>query len=159
MIDPPIVFKRIIFTLGHVAVATIGVAFSTASLFFLLKPILSPFVARKGLDLNLLLRLPFFPLQAVLGFIVGYVWALKQNAFAQDRSARYVWIIPTIWFLLFFLSWSPASILIESRWDHFFWSNLPESKKIQLVTTLPLLTSMAYSLGSYVRIRRGAARI
>jgi hypothetical protein len=148
MTNLPIVIKRVAIALGHLAMATMGVAVTTVSAFFLLKPILLPFVSRTSLDLNLPLRLPLFPLQAVLGFVVGYVWASKQNAFGQDKSARYVWIIPTVWFMLFFISWPHASVLAESRWDHFLWSNAPDSKQLQLVTTLPFLSSITYALGS-----------
>jgi len=155
MTNQSVAIKRVAFAFGHLVVATAGVAISTAICFFLFKPIFSLFVSRTSSALNLALRFQLFPLQTAFGFVAGYASSLKQNAFAQDRSARYVWIIPTVWFMLFFLSWSPASILLESRWDHFFWSDLPESKRLQLVTTLPFLTSVAYALGSYAGIRRG----
>jgi hypothetical protein len=139
--------------LGHILVATVGVAVSCAFCYFLLKPVLFLFISRTSLALNLPLRLPLFPLQSAFGFAVGYIWASKPNAFGQDKSARYVWIIPTIWFVLVFITWPHASVLTGNRRDYFFWSNLPEAKTLQLVTTLPLLTSLAYALGSYIGVR------
>jgi hypothetical protein len=139
-----------LFAAGHLVVATAGVAVSTAILFYGLRPVLLPFFSRASIaDPALLLALPFFPLQLAFGFISGYVLASKGGPFVTDGAARYVWIIPTIWFTLFLLSWSSRSIFMESRWEHFIWSTSTSAKKIQSVTTLPFVTSVAYGLGSY----------
>ena len=145
------------FALGHLIIATVGIAISTAIFFFMLKPVLSLFVSASDLSQSLSLKLQLFPLQSSFGFAAGYCGTLQRNAFSRDASARYVWIIPTIWFMLCFLAWTPSSVFVETRWDHFFWSTIPSSKGFQLLTTLPLLTSASYAFGSYVAVRRAEA--
>lgn len=145
-----VVTKHIAYGLGHLIIATAGVAISAAVLFFSLKPVLGLVVSKSSLALNSPLRLELFPLQSAFGLVAGYFGSLQQNAFSRDRSARWVWVIPGIWFMLLFAAWSQSSILRESRWERFFWSSVPESQTMQLVTTLPLFTSIAYALGSYV---------
>jgi hypothetical protein len=113
----------VFFAAGHLALATAGVAVSTAILFYAVRPVLFPIFSRAAVaDPALLLALPFFPLQMVFGFISGYVLASKDGAFGEDGAARYVWIVPTIWFTLFLLTYSSRSIFTESRWEHFIWS-------------------------------------
>ncbi len=143
-----------VFALGHLVIATAGVAISTALIFFSLKPVLALVISPLSLATNSPLRLNFFPLQSLVAFVIGYFGGSSRSSFRGDKSARYVWVVPLVWFALFFLCWSPRSVLIENRWDHFFWSNTEQSKSEQLVTTLPLLTSLAYAIGSYVSSRR-----
>lgn len=157
MIKPLVVIKRAAFAMGHLTIATVGVPISTAIVFFSVKPILAFFVSPLTLAMNLPLRLGLFPLQTAFGLAVGYLVARRQNTFGRDKSAYWVWVIPGIWFLLFFLSWSQPSILAEGRLDRFFWSSSPESKTRQIVTTLPLLTSISYALGVLVGTRRSSS--
>ena len=96
------------------------------------------------------LTLPFFPFQSLVGLLSGFLIFVVDGKFGRSREARSAWILPVGWFLLLFLAWSPHSVLTESRWQHFFLSILGDSKKEQFVTTLPLLTSIAYALGNYL---------
>lgn len=144
------VIKSIVFALGHVLIATFGVAVSSAVLFFAIKPALSFFLSAASLSLNSPLRVTLFPIQATFGFVVGYLVTLKQNVFARSKTGAYAWVVPALWFILHFIAWAPPSVLRESRWDHFVGSDLPSAKGVQLVTTLPLITSLTYSLGSYI---------
>jgi hypothetical protein len=134
----------------HVLVGTVGVAVSSAILFYVLKPILSPFISPASLGHDIPLTLPFFPFQSLVGFLSGFLVFVFDGKFGRSREARSAWIIPAGWFLLLFLAWTPHSVLTESRWEHFFWGSLGDSKKEQFVTTLPLLTSIAYALGNYL---------
>jgi hypothetical protein len=142
--------RRVFFAASHLCLATAGVAVSTAILFYGVRPVLLTIFSRAVVaDPVFLLALPFFPLQLAFGFISGYVLASKDGAFGKDGAARYVWIVPTVWFTLFLLTYSSRSIFTESRWEHFIWSTSTSAKKIQCVTTLPFVTSVAYGLGSY----------
>jgi hypothetical protein len=134
----------------HVLVATVGVAVSSAVLFYVLKPILSLFMSPVSLAHDIPLTLPFFPFQSLVGLLSGFLVFLGGGNFGRRREARAAWIIPAGWFLLLFLAWSPHSVLTESRWEHFLWGSLGDSKKEQFVTTLPLVTSITYALGNYL---------
>jgi hypothetical protein len=134
----------------HVFVATLEVAVSSVVLFYVLKPILYPFFSPTILDHDMPLTLPFFPFQSLVGLLSGFLIFVVDGKFGGSREARSAWILPVGWFLLLFLAWSPHSVLTESRWQHFFLSILGDSKKEQFVTTLPLLTSIAYALGNYL---------
>jgi hypothetical protein len=134
----------------HVLLATVGVAVSSAILFYVLKPILSLFMSPVSLRHDVPLTLAFFPFQSLVGLLGGFIMFVGGGNFGRRREARAAWIIPAGWFLLLFLAWSPHSVLAESRWEHFLWGSLGDSKKEQFVTTLPLVTSITYALGNYL---------
>jgi hypothetical protein len=138
----------------HLLIATFGVAVSSAILFYILKPVLSPFVAPAILRQDAPLTLPFFPFQSLVGLATGYLMAVKRGEFGKSRAARLVWIVPAVWFLLLFSAWGSQSVLAESRLEHFFWGSIGSSKKDQFLTTLPLLTSVAYAVGNYLGCKR-----
>jgi hypothetical protein len=139
--------------LAHLVLATVAVPISSAILFFSLKPLLSVFMSSVALESDAPLTLPLFPLQAVLGLMTGLFLAVRAGEFGRDRTARYIWVVPAIWFLLFFASWQSRSVLVESRLEHFLWSTSLFSKRMQITTTMPSVTSLAYSLGSYMGSR------
>jgi hypothetical protein len=141
----------------HLLVATLGVAVSSAVCFYALKPILVQFVARDRLIHDALLSLPFFPFQSLVGFVTGFAFASRAEV-GRKRVARWVWIAPASCLLILFIAWSPRSVFIESDWEHFFWTAQSDSKKEQLITTLPLLTSITYGLGSYLGCKYYQAR-
>src|ERR1700730_9089843 len=112
MANISVIAKKIAIAICQLVIATAGVAISTAILYFSVKPALSIFMSQASLAINLPLRMRFFPLQTVVGWITGYI-AVRNHTFGNDRSSQYVWIIPAIWFTLFFLAWSHGSILVE----------------------------------------------
>ena len=97
--------------------------------------------------------IPFFPIQSIVGLVVGFAIAGKRGVFWSHESARWVWIVPTLLLLLGLAFYQPSSVMMESRWHHFFWSPLLESKRVQLGSTLLFLTSIAYALGNFVATR------
>jgi hypothetical protein len=123
---------------------------SSAVCFYGLKPILVPFVDRGRLIHDAALTLPFFPFQSLVGIVIGFVFAAGGSRIGGSSIARWVWIVPAGFFLLLLSAWGSRSLLLETRWEHFFWSTSPDSKKEQLITTLPVLTSIAYGLGSFL---------
>jgi hypothetical protein len=134
----------------HLVIACVAVPLLAVACVFSFRSIVSVFISQRTLDPHTALTLPLFPLQSTTGFLTALSLARGGGRFGQNRAARFVWVIPVLWFLLFFLAWSPNSVLAEGRWNHFLWSSMRSSKNEQLVTTLPLLTSIAYALGSHL---------
>ena len=128
----------------HSIVATVGVAQCSNFIFYSLKPILEIFISRESLIHDFPLLLPLFPLQAAAGLVIGSLIALKSARFGRMWVARYVWVFPALWFSVLFWARGPE------RWNFFVWSADLPAKKIQLVSTLPLVASVAYSIGSYL---------
>jgi hypothetical protein len=131
----------------HVILATVAVPVSSAMLYYVVKPVLSPFDSL-GHDVPLIW--PFFPVQSLVGLLTGFLLFVRRTRFGRSRVARFVWIIPAAWFSLMFLAWGSHSVLSENRWEHFFLSGLGDSKREQIFITLPLLTSVAYAFGNYL---------
>lgn len=139
--------KNVGFLLLHSIISTVGVALSSNYVFYSVKPVLAIFVSQASLAHDTLLLLPLFPIQSTVAFAIGILFAFKRGEFVTSRTAGYVWIIPTIAFLVFFLARGP------NRWDFFVWSSDFPAKKVQLALTLPFLTSVAYATGSYMGVR------
>jgi len=146
-------FRAAVFFLGHLTISTLGVGMTAAMLFYAFKPLFSPFLSPFALRHNLPLMIPFFPIQSVVALVVGFAIAKKKGEFWGHGSAQWVWIVPTLWLLLFFASYQPSSVMMEPRWSHFFWSPLLESKRVQMGTTLFFLMSIAYALGNFLARR------
>ncbi len=143
--------RSIVLALAHQILAVIGVPVLCAFSLHMISPLFSYlFPAWQIFTGDALLVVPLFPLQTLAGFGTGFILATKQNEFGKHVSAMFVWIIPTIWFAILLLAWTPHSVFVESRWQHFIWSNEYASKKNQLGTTLPFMTSVAYAVGSLV---------
>lgn len=145
------------FFAGHLAISTLGVGMTVGMFFFSIRPVLPASLWAHGYVLSL----PFFPIQVTVAIAAGYVLARKKGLFWTDSNARLVWIVPTIWMLFMFFSYRPYSALNESRWQHFFWTDNPRSRGMQLGVTMLFLTSIAYALGNMLgrasRPRDGSA--
>jgi hypothetical protein len=150
-------FRSVLFFLGQLFISTLAVGMASAMLFYSFKPVLTPFLSPFALKHNLPLMLPFFPIQNIVAAVFGFVLARKKYGFWSYGRAQWVWIVPTLWLLLSFASYQPSSVMMESRWHHFFWSPLLESRRVQLGTTLFFLTSVTYALGHFVARRLGDA--
>jgi hypothetical protein len=149
--------RSVLFFLGHLAISTLAVGMASAILFYSFKPALTPFLSPFVLRHDLPLMFPFFPIQSIVAVAIGFVLARKKRGFCGHGSAQWVWIVPTLWLLFSFASYQPSSVMMESRWRHFFWSPLLESRRVQLGTTLFFLTSITYALGNFVARRSGDA--
>ena len=134
--------RQVGFLLLHSVISTVGAALSSNYIFYSVKPVLAVFVSQASLAHDTLLLLPLFPLQSTVAFAIGNFLAFKRGEFFTSRTAGYVWVIPTVWFLVFFLARG------SNRWDFFVWSSDFPAKKFQLVFTLPIVTSVAYAMGN-----------
>jgi hypothetical protein len=151
-------FRAAIFFFGHLTISTLGVGMTAAMLFYAFKPALSPFLSPFALRHDLPLMTPFFPIQSTVALVVGFAVARKKGRFWRHGSAQWVWIVPTLLLLLSLASYEPNSVMMESRWRHFFWSPLLESRRDQLNTTVLFMMSIAYVLGNFLaRKFRGAS--
>ncbi|HZQ17073.1 MAG TPA: hypothetical protein VFA90_00010 [Terriglobales bacterium] len=139
-------FRLALGYLGHLLIAVVVVPAITAACFLSFASLVSQFSSGTWLIYtHAALTIPLFPLQAVSGIAVGVLLAPRSYGF---RVARWVWILPAIWWTLLIVSWSSSSVLAESRFEHYLWSGSAEAKRAQIFSTLPFVTSIAYSCGS-----------
>jgi hypothetical protein len=96
---------------------------------------------------------PFFPLQTLTALLCGYFLAREPGAFSSSKVAQLAWILPT-YFLVSNILVYESSALMESRWEHFFWSSAFHSRMQQRDVTLPFLSSICYSIGHFVGTTR-----
>lgn len=150
-------FRPAQFFLGHLTISTLGVGMAAAILFYGFKPILSPFLSPFALRHDLPLMIPFFPIQSIVALVVGFSIARKKGQFWRHGSAQWVWTVATLWLLLNLALYQPSSVMMESRWRHFFWSPLLESRRVQMGTTLFFMMSVTYGLGCFISRRLGDA--
>jgi len=100
----------------------------------------------------------YFIVQMAVAAIAGY--SARLTSPKPGSIALFVWIIPLLWFLFRFLGWNnEGSVLTETRWQHFILSGATAARKSQLTTTLPLLSSLAYSLGALVQKKLEASKV
>ena|SRR5882762_1705411 len=127
----------------HLLISTLGVVICSSALFYALKPALLLFLSKTVVTHDIPLLLTLFPLQSLVGFAIGTWYSLKADWIAESRAARLVWIIPALWLLMWLILGGPA------RRNSLLWSTDLDSKKVQLITTLPFMTSTSYALGNY----------
>ena len=109
---------------------------------------------------------PFYPAQIAVGLYFG--WWLGRRL--RNRAMVWVWILPLAIVCYVVIRASPfvpewTSILIrpgmgQSRWSYYFgWGCRPTAGCLdQLVTTLPLYTSVAYSVAGWLALRTADSR-
>jgi hypothetical protein len=100
--------------------------------------------------------LPYFPLQIAAGFSLGFLTALH----FKSRSVLFVWIVPFVITVLYFCTYEPASVF-QNRWLSalsrlFGKSCRPPDCYDQAVVVAPLFAAVAYSFGSWFRVRNSA---
>ena len=132
----------------HLLIGTVGVVFlSSMGAFFLFKLAHSfyPSVTIQQLRLTLT-GIPGFPVQAVIGLIVGFVLA----KYMRRTIMVWTWLLPLA-FLCIAILLSPR--YYSSIFDHFIGSGCTPAGHCfdQLALTLPLVASAAYSLGAKLR--------
>ena len=139
--------------ISHQLTATVGVPIGLA---FLLRSLTSV-VRLAGGDIlqsdtsKLLTEHHSFPLQTIAAVLIGF-FAYK---YTNSKTALWVWLLPCIVFaVLFATSHSPTVIESGLEWkaQHFFGSGCnPRQGCIdQVLFTLPLYTSVAYSVGAWM---------
>jgi hypothetical protein len=145
--------RTVLFFLGHLAISTLAMGLTSAMLLYTFEPVLAPFLSPFALRHDLPLMLPFFPIQSIVAFVIGFMLARKKGEFWSHVTAQWVWIVPTLWLLFSLASYQSSSVMMESRWRHFFWSPLLESRRAQRGTTLLFLMSITYALGNFLSRR------
>lgn len=150
--------KVVVTFLLHELVATLGVLVAAP----LLAATLTSALRLLGVTLYMsqlywiLTENPYFPVQAVLAFVLG--WLLGQNR--ETRATLWVWVPPAFILALLVVSnrhvldfSSGFSVQTPSRLSHFFgWGCQPKDHCFdQIVTTLPFYSAAAYSMGAAVR--------
>jgi len=140
-------------------VATYGSTLGAALSMGFLYPLARVLNARLSFhEFNRALSLPYFPVQILFGFTVGY---LGRKRFGT-RFTFWVWIIPLSILIWHFFAFEPG--VFRNPWqvrlDHFMGSGCRPFRDYggspcfdQLVYTAPVYTAMAYALGSFVRKR------
>jgi hypothetical protein len=131
-------------------ISTLGVGMAAAMLFYAFKPALSPFLFPLALKHDLPLVIPFFPIQSAVALLVGFAVARKQGRFWGHVTAEWVWIVPTVYLAFSLVSYQSSSVMTESRWRHYFWGRLPESRHDQLNITILFSMSVAYAFGNFL---------
>jgi hypothetical protein len=137
--------------LFHLLIATLGVIFLSTLMFYATKPLLALLHVHQLIDHDVGLTIPFFPYQCIVGLCMGF-WISKRFESARKCVVRWVWLVPGTWFMLLCAgSSSPC-------WQHLVWSMAPWDKRIQLISTLPFLTSLCYALGNLLGIKTNCRR-
>jgi hypothetical protein len=87
-----------------------------------------------------------FPMQAAVGLLVGFVLA----TYMQRRMMVWIWLLPLA-FLCIGIIFVPKDY--SSVWGHFFGTECNVSGHCydQMLFTMPLVASAAYSLGATLR--------
>lgn len=135
------------YALGHFLLAILGFPIATTYFFYVAKPMLGPFMSSESLAHNFPLTWPLFPLQASVCLLGGFLVARRRAAFWKHRVAEWVWVPPALWLMLNLLAYGQASGPEETHWYHFFWNGTYAVRRMQIHTTLPAVTSIAYALG------------
>jgi len=99
---------------------------------------------------NRIFSVPYFPVQIAFGLTVGY---LGQKRFGT-RFSFWVWTVPLLIFIWHFFAFEPS--VLQGFWrvrlDHFVGSACrPPACFDQMRYTSPLYTSIAYTLGAFVK--------
>jgi len=132
--------------LFHQLIATLGIIFSSTLMFYAIKPLLALLHLHQLIDHDFVLGMPLFPYQCIVGLCTGF-WITRRFDSARKNAVRWVWVVPGIWFMLLCAgSSSPCG-------QHLVWSMAPWDKRVQLISTLPFLSSMCYVLGSLLAVK------
>jgi hypothetical protein len=137
---------NIAFTVGQLLTATFLIPVTTTFFYFTVKPLLLPFLSAESLLHNYSLTAPFFPLQVTMAAVTGIAAVRTRNRFAQHQSAEWVWVLPALWLTFTMLGYAPSA---ESVWHHFFWSHHYATRRLQIFSTLPALTSVMYATAHF----------
>lgn len=142
------VLRTTLGVIGHFAICMVGVIILSNLLIpslYSLAHIWYPSVSSRQVHW-ILTEVHGFPVQAVVGLILGFVLA----KYMRRKSMVWIWILPLA-FLCIAILLSPR--YYSSIFDHFFGSGCTPAGHCfdQLALTLPLVASAAYSLGAKLR--------
>lgn len=151
----------------HQFVGTLGTAFLTALALLSVAEALQIFRVASSMRWAhwILTETPYYPLQILVAFYLGWVMWKR----FPTQLASFVWVLPFLLFSFAFAAGTmfsppPNSVLFlphdePSRFSHWFgWGCRPAAHCLdQLVLTVPLYVSVAYSIAARLA-RRSATR-
>jgi hypothetical protein len=92
--------------------------------------------------------------EIALGLILGFTI----NLLLRSKSAKWAWTLPLAWFLLLVATngpvYPPQDTFLHVIWRDYFGFQPADEGFVQFVATVPLLGSIAYSLGAWLALRR-----
>ncbi len=145
---PPHVMQTLLSILVHLSIGMIGIGvLSNALAFFAFKLAYSFFPSLTIEQLHRTLTgIHGFPVQAVVGLLTGFILA----RYMRRRVMIWIWLLPLVFLCLGVLG---EGNNYSSIWEHFFGSGCDVKDRCfdQMLFTLPLVASAAYSLGAALR--------
>ena len=137
-------FRWIAKYLLNLLVATLGVFFATGILLnVILKPV-EPLIGHS--QLFSVAKGPYYPLSLVLAVVAGYISHFR----FKGNQRFWVWVLPALYVATKIILWKNPSVLGSNSWgttlSHFFVGEPPYYPEED--ATVPLYTSVAYSLGA-----------
>lgn len=135
----------------HLLVGSIGVAATTACALYATQAAVYPFVSifDPNRAARLLLTVPGYPLQALDGFVLGFLLAKRLGGWIS----QFAWVVPLSLAVLARLNEPERSIFFEHlRFDGTCSPGGPCFTKA--IATLMVVSSTFYSLGAVVGIRK-----
>lgn len=94
---------------------------------------------------------PAFPGEAILGFLMGF-WV---NRFLRSKSAQWVWLPAVALAIWGIFSFRPLGAAYGAK---YLFGTTCVACADQLLVVIPLVSSIAYSLGTWVALKRNLAR-
>lgn len=145
----------------HQFLSTIVVIVGSAFIVFSIISVLhhwQPGMSNKTASL-ILTTIPGFPFQTMIGMLLG--WCLMKST--RQSAALWVWVLPAVVMLIALMHGPVAEYGAHGSanvFSHFFGSGCKPGDRCldQIVFTLPLCTTIAYSLGAaFARPQKKAA--
>lgn len=138
-------FQATVLWFGHSLIAIVAIPIVTTSAWYFTNELIGAISFNRIALPSTLLVLPFFPLQITASFSVGSLLYRWGGAFGRTRAAQLSWLMPLLWFL--FMVSGTFFFDHKNIYEVFFSSNAA-SRRLQVFTTLPLLTTLSYSVGN-----------
>ncbi len=151
-------FKALTIGIVYLFLSTVGVDLGSVLAYYALKPVLLLVIRNDFVRNNGLLSVRFFPFQALIAFACSWFLARRRGKFGPKPWVRFLWVVPGIWWILLFAGWYSPSTVGEARLHYFFWSRSREAFVIQVISTLPLISAIAFAAGNYCGSKNPSAQ-
>jgi hypothetical protein len=122
--------------------ATLGAWFAAK---ILGEGLLTPIIGSSNLTAGMLE--PPYPILIAFGILAGYVGRIHW----KGPQAFWVWVVPSIYLVSGIVLWLHSGFRIGDAFDHFFGLRCYPLCQDQYQRTVPVYTSLAYSLGAFSR--------
>lgn len=124
----------------NMTAATLGAWFAAK---ILGETLLSPIIGSKNLSAGSLE--PPYPILIAFGVLVGYIGRIRW----KGPQALWVWIPPAVYLGAGIALWLNTGFHVRDAFEHFFGLGCYPLCQDQYERTVPLYTSLAYSLGAF----------